>query len=116
MSKIAFLENWYHHFNVTLGMNVYDHKFNRERGYLAAETERFRVFIIRYEDISRWNEILSKILLIDDVIIRDENVSTAKWHSRLYKEFKRTYRFSDDEALWVTRPTLFASEPTDTGA
>ncbi len=101
LAMLGFLENWYYHFNVTLGVNIYDSTFDRERGFLKAETERFRIFIIRYEDIKEWNDILPRMLPIDKINIRHLNVSNEKWHSKLYEEFKRKYRFSEDEHIII---------------
>ena len=61
IAKLGFLENWHYHFNVTLGVNIYERAFDREKRLLEINAGRFKILIIRYEDIHIWNEILSNL-------------------------------------------------------
>jgi hypothetical protein len=97
IAMLGFLENWYYHFNVTLNIDIYNFEFNKKNGFIILENEKFRILILRYEHIEIWENIIKEFLKLEEWKMVNENISNKKWYSKIYDEFKETYKFSRDE-------------------
>ena len=98
---LGFLENWYSRFKVTVQADVFDRRFDRHAGFRVLDSARCRILLLRYEDSSRWEPIISRFLEWDSFKIIRANTSRKKWYGDLYQRFKETYSFSSDEAAIV---------------
>jgi hypothetical protein len=86
------------------GINIYDHAFDRERGWTIFRHDRWRVLVTRFEDINRnyveaINAYLGERFGPDAVCaeLRSANLSEKKWYSELMREFKSRITFTPGE-------------------
>jgi hypothetical protein len=86
------------------GVDLYAHDFDRERGWSIVKEGRWRILVMRFENINR-NYLEAVNAFVTErfgasaafTSLRDTNVSTDKWYSDLMKEFKRTITFTPQE-------------------
>lgn len=96
---------WYdEHFQPATGVSIYDHPFDRERGWSIIQEGRWRILVLRFSDIgSNHLEAINAFLdprfggrlRIDE--LRPCNVSGSKWYSELMREFHDRIRFDASE-------------------
>ncbi|MEQ1787317.1 MAG: putative capsular polysaccharide synthesis family protein, partial [Acidimicrobiales bacterium] len=80
----------------TLGIDVYEHPFDVDRGYAVMETPAVRLLVLRQEGLDVAPRALTAFLgLADDLAIDAENVGAAKEYSDLYAAVLRDARFSE---------------------
>ena len=86
------------------GINIYDHAFDRERGWTIFRQGRWRVLVTRFADINRnyleaINAYLGERYGADAVCteLRSANLSEKKWYSELMREFKTRITFTPGE-------------------
>lgn len=73
-----------------LNINVADLDYDEERGYGLYETERCRLFILRFDTLirdGRFEDVLSSITG-KEIHEQPSNVSDSKWYADVYSEFK----------------------------
>ena len=94
------------HFSPKTGIDIYASKFDTEQGWQLLESEKFRVLIVKFEDIKKnhveaLNALLEKRFeskkKIDRLVSQDSSFSEVKWYSAVLKEFKETIKFSNEE-------------------
>lgn len=86
------------------GINIYEHEFNRERGWDIVKSDKWRVLIVRFEDINR-NYLEAINAFVTEryganaayPAMRQANVSSKKWYSEIMKEFKEKITFTPAE-------------------
>lgn len=65
------------------------HPFNHEEKYEYYETDKLRVLALRLNDVSKWNDIIPKVLLQEDkhyFKYSPGNLSYNKWYNQIYNE------------------------------
>lgn len=88
--------DWYSYFNEQLNINIFEKPFDFDKKYNIYETNNITLIILRYEDISNWENILSNIFNRKINIISD-NLTNNKDIYELYENFKKTYKYSEEE-------------------
>ena len=86
------------------GVDLYSHEFDRNRGWSVVREGRWRILVMRFENINR-NYLEAVNAFVTErfgasaafTSLRDTNVSDEKWYSNLMKEFKRTITFTPQE-------------------
>jgi len=71
-----------------------DTKFNFENGYNILEDKNITFIRIRFNEINKWDKILSKIFN-REIIIYDNNLTSNKTINDLYVSFKNNYKIPD---------------------
>jgi hypothetical protein len=92
------------HFEPATGIRIYDHAFDPERGWQIIREGKWRVLVLRFEDMNKnhldaMNEFVVGRYGESSRLhsLRAENVSSQKWYADLMKEFKQKIKFSDAE-------------------
>jgi hypothetical protein len=88
--------NWYKYFNEQLNINIFEKPFDFYKKYTIYETNNITLIILRFEDINNWEDILSTIFNRKINIISD-NLTNNKDIYELYENFKKTYKYSEEE-------------------
>uniref|UniRef100_A0A6C0EF78 Sulfotransferase domain-containing protein n=1 Tax=viral metagenome TaxID=1070528 RepID=A0A6C0EF78_9ZZZZ len=88
--------NWYKYFNEQLNINIFEKPFDFYKKYTIYETNNITLIILRFEDINNWENILSTIFNRKINIISD-NLTNNKDIYELYENFKKTYKYSEEE-------------------
>ena len=77
-------------------IDVYAVPFDRSAGYQIYENERFRVLLIRFEDLRRVaSEALGSFFSVPSPPLHEKNVGDRKAYSDLYRRFKADAVFPD---------------------
>ena len=91
-------------FMPSTGIDIYAHDFNRERGWSIVHSGRWRVLVVRFEDINR-NYLEAINAFVTERFgdgaayraMRKTNVSSSKWYSEIMREFKQKITFTPEE-------------------
>lgn len=76
------------------GLDVMSVDFEREQGYAIYEFGRFRVLIVRFEDLSVvGSKALAEFLDVDSVEIQRDNVGVNKKYAAAYEDFLSKVQF-----------------------
>jgi hypothetical protein len=77
----------------TLGINVYEHPFPKDRGYLSIKKESFELLILKLEIAdSIKEEVVAQFLDIDNFRLTRANVAQDKDYAQTYRDFLRAIR------------------------
>lgn len=79
--------NWFDRdFKPALGIDVYQHKFDRELGYTQLNSQNIKVLLLQLEKSEDWGKIISEFLQLSKPIkIIKSNVSGRKDYKRVYQ-------------------------------
>lgn len=96
---------WYEkHFEPATSVNIYDHAFDRERGWTIVHAGKWRVLLLRFSDVSTNHLDALNHYLVDRFgskarisALRSSNVSSVKWYASMMKEFRERVAFTPDE-------------------
>ena len=78
------------------GIDVFEDEYQKNWSTKYFERNRFKVLLIKYEEIKN-PEVILKInnFLGDEIDLKSENVSHNKWYGSLYTEFRNNYESSE---------------------
>lgn len=96
--------SWFdRHFKPSTGVDVYDHPFDKQKGWDIIETDGWRILIVRFEDISRnYLDAVNSFAAprhngrLKYKRMREANVSENKWYAPLMREFKTRITFKQE--------------------
>jgi len=77
-----------------MGLNIYEKPFNKVKGHTVYENDKIKLLLLKFDIINKWKDIIPLYLdknSISDFIYKESNVSTNKWYSSLYKNFKNNF-------------------------
>jgi len=90
------LENYYPMLDTDIFGKLPD-TFPADKGYLYYETEHTRVLLLRFDFINQWPNIIPQFLdHPSEFTFTPDNVSSKKWYSNLYTQFKLKLRIPRD--------------------
>lgn len=89
-------KNWYSYFNEELNINIFSDDFDFKKKYAIYETSNITTIILRFEDIKEWKNIFDNIFT-DNINIKNSNLTNNKPIYNLYNDFKKNYKYSDEE-------------------
>ncbi|WP_417270761.1 putative capsular polysaccharide synthesis family protein [Celeribacter sp.] len=73
------------------GVDIFDHPFDREKGFAEITDGRFRVFVYRLDKLDTLQSELSRFLGEPEFQLIKMNDSTSKRYTVLYRAFKKAY-------------------------
>lgn len=79
-----------------LGIDVFEHKFDKNRGYSSIHKNNIDVLIIKLEKINELEHIIGDFVNITNFKLQSENNSDQKVYKREYATFKENFRISKD--------------------
>ncbi|MFC1812461.1 putative capsular polysaccharide synthesis family protein [Thermodesulfobacteriota bacterium] len=73
----------------TLGIDIYQHPFPKEKGYLTIRKDCFNLLILKLElpDTLK-QEVISEFLEVNDLFLQRKNVGQEKVYSETYRKFR----------------------------
>lgn len=84
-------------FKRVLGIDVYAHKFPKDKGYLRIQTERYDVLVMRTDvDDEVKKRCLEEFLGVTGVSLMSENIGADKKYGETYRRFLEGIHFSDE--------------------
>jgi len=89
-------KNWYSYFNEELNINIFSDDFDFKKKYAIYETPNITTIILRFEDITEWDNIFGNIFT-HNIKIKKHNLTKRKPIYNLYNDFKKKYKYSDEE-------------------
>lgn len=90
------LKPWFNNFKKHIGIDIFSKEFNREEKYNIYKNDDRTVLLLRFEDIAKWEEILSKIF-DKKIELKNANVSKDKKYHKIYEKFKKRYKYTQIE-------------------
>lgn len=94
------INTWYERFNNHLKTDIFDKKFNFQDKYSLYTSNNRTILTLRYEDISEWTNILGKIFNLK-INLLNNNLTVKKPTYQLYIDFKKQYKYSEEECHLV---------------
>lgn len=84
--------NWFdNELKKRLGIDVYSHPFDKDKGYRVIKHKNIDLLIIKLEKLNEVkSDVFNDFLGVDNFSLKNKNVGQEKWYSPLYKEFKDT--------------------------
>jgi SAM-dependent methyltransferase len=71
-------------------INVYEVPFNKQRGYQVYQNGRFRLLLIRMEDMDKIiKPAMKEFIGLEDFNLHKDNLSKEKYYAGLYEEFRK---------------------------
>lgn len=80
-----------------LGIDVYQHPFDREHGYTIIRKGHVDLMVVRVEDLDRCESAIAEFVGLPDLRLHQANRGGMKWYAPLYQNFLR--HFIPNEAL-----------------
>jgi hypothetical protein len=81
------------------GIDVYNHPFDRVKGYSRITTKKYDVLIFRADSIDGNIDVVNEFCTLNLNGLKNSNDGGKKWYSTVYKEFKLGYPLSESDAL-----------------
>jgi hypothetical protein len=95
MSELP-LEWFDREFKATLGIDVYEHPFPREQGFLRISSEPYEVLIMRHDLDDRQKErCVRELLGVEDVTIQPANRAEEQPYAEVYKHFVKNVQLPE---------------------
>lgn len=83
-------------FKPALGVDIYEHPFPREQGFMRFSTDRYEVLVMRHDLDDRQKErCLQQLLGVQDVAIRPANTAAEQPYAEAYRHFVETVRLPE---------------------
>ena len=79
-----------------MNVNIFSDDFDFKKKYAIYETPNITTIILRFEDIKEWNNIFGNIFT-DNINIKTLNLTNNKPIYNLYNDFKKNYKYSNEE-------------------
>jgi hypothetical protein len=84
-------------FKPVLGIDVYEHPFPHDKGYLRIDSGPYEVLIMRHDLDDRLKEkCLAELVGLDAVTVTPKNVGARKPYADVYREFLRRVELPED--------------------
>lgn len=84
-------------FNEVLGLNVYEHEFPHELGYLNIKTAHYDILILQAElEDKKKEECIANLLEIEDFSLSRGNVGSKKEYAEQYNDLLKTIILPDE--------------------
>jgi len=77
-----------------MGLDIYEKPFDKVNGYTVYENDKIKLLLLKFDIINKWKDIIPLYLdknSISDFTYIKSNISTDKWYSSLYKNFKNNF-------------------------
>lgn len=81
------------------GRDLLQTPFDHQKKRLIFEDEKYRILILRFEDIKEWDQIIRSTLPTIDLVtysFKSDNLSETKWYYNLYRRFLAEYSVPRD--------------------
>jgi hypothetical protein len=83
-------------FKAALSIDIYEHPFPREQGFMRLSTDHYEVLVMRHDLDDRQKErCIQELLGVQDVAIRPVNTAAEKPYAEVYRHFVETVRLPE---------------------
>lgn len=89
--------NWFdEELRKAFGLDIYNYPFDKKKGYTTFKHKNIDVMVLQMEKMNQLQKEIGNFLSIDDFKLINENESSKKWYSCVYKQFNEEIEFSID--------------------
>ena len=89
--------NWFQH-QFYCGLDIHDHPFDHEAGYIEVEHENIRLFLYRMDALGDLEAPLAHFLKLPGMQMAKKNMGNQKEYASVYKEVAQQFRVPDQVA------------------
>lgn len=79
------------------GLNIFDHRFNTEKGYLIMQGDWCDVLVLRTDKITDNQDVIAAFTECPELLLKNTNQASAKWYRDYYRPFIENYVLSTPE-------------------
>lgn len=90
-----------------LGIDIYQHPFDKDHGYCTFSEGCYDVFVYRMEDLNSLIVKIADFLGLPELELKNVNEAGDKWLAPLYSEFKKEIKISDEYFNLLTKNCYF---------
>ena len=88
------------------GIDIFNEKYDYDKGYLKIEKGKYELFLFRLEDIEKALPALS-IFVEKDIELKEKNIGNNKWYACIYSDVKKII-MNDKEYISKMKNTQFS--------
>lgn len=89
---------WYdEEFKRFLDVDVYQHDFDKDKGYCVINKDNYNIMVIQMEKLNSLENEIKEFLGNAEFKIINNNVGERKWYSSIYNEFKDSFSVNEKE-------------------
>lgn len=90
------IADWfYEHIEKVFGINVFEHKFDKNKGYTIINKDNISLFIYRLDKLSGLEQEISEFSEDNSFKLKKENVASEKAYSLAYNEYKKQVKIEE---------------------
>ena len=78
-------------FKTSLGIDVYKHPFDKEKGYSIIKKDNIKVLLIKIEKIDNCSPAIKQFTGVDKFELKKQNTSDDYWYKPVYDKFKKMF-------------------------
>jgi len=71
-----------------LGIDVFQHPFNHEQGWIQISQGNVDLLLLRMEDLSRCESVIGSFVGLPGFKLKNDNCGERKWYAPLYRSFR----------------------------
>lgn len=90
-------EEWFERdFQKITGINVFEHGFDKTKGYTVIRKNNINVLVLKMETLYENEKIIGEFIKNRNFKLNTDNISSNKWYRDLYKSFKENFKPDQD--------------------
>ncbi|MDL4838959.1 putative capsular polysaccharide synthesis family protein [Aquibacillus rhizosphaerae] len=84
-------------FKYFVGIDIYKYPFNKQEGHLYIKKENIEVLLLTAEKLNNNENVIRKFINDRNFSLFNTNVSSKKWYSDIYKNYKTNHKLSEND-------------------
>ncbi len=85
--------NWFdQEFNYVLDVDIFQHPFDKKKGYTIIQKEKLDILILKLENLADLEQVIKSFLNLKSFKLLNANAGNRYWYAELYKDFKNYFR------------------------
>lgn len=82
---------------MVFGINIYEHPFDKEKGYSIIQNNNIEILLMKTERLSELEKVISMFLDMPEFTLENTNVSKEKPYRYAYRDFLKGFSLSETE-------------------
>lgn len=96
MGQYGYMFEWFNHeIKEVLGIDVYQHDFDKEKGYQLIHQDNIELLLIKTEKLNECQEVIGKFVEAENFKLVNDNVGNQKPYKFVYNEIKKSIRIPE---------------------
>ena len=75
----------------SLGIDIYEHTFDKDKGYSVIEKDNIKLLLIKLEKLENCIPVIKQFAEVDKFELKRENSSDNYWYKPIYDNFKKEF-------------------------